>query len=127
MPTQMLVYSSIDDGTSSGQSQKRFGKKVKSRLKHFLKRKKRNDDDDGGGHEGPHNEKRKKVRTVEMLTVQVDYFVTPLQKIGTYILTFVGFFCSFFFFFFFIIIFIIIATLYNRIMRGNLSQHVTNA
>ncbi|OEU21362.1 hypothetical protein FRACYDRAFT_234986 [Fragilariopsis cylindrus CCMP1102] len=69
MPTQMLVYSSIDDGTSSGQSQKRFGKKVKSRLKHFLKRKKRNDDDDGGGHEGPNNEKRKKSTRDKCLNV----------------------------------------------------------
>jgi hypothetical protein len=109
MPGQMLVYSSIDDGRSSGQSQKRFGKKVKSRLKDFFI-KKRNDDD--GVHDGPHNEKTKKVRTVEMLTVQVDYFVTPLQNIGTCILTFDGFFCSLFFSFFIIIIIIIIAIIF---------------
>jgi hypothetical protein len=107
MLAQMLIYSSIDDGRSSGQPQRRFGKEVKNRLKHFLRRKKRNDDDDGDN-EGPHNEKRKKVRTVEILTVQVDYFVTSLQNVGTCILTFDGFFCTLFLFFFFIIIIIII-------------------
>jgi hypothetical protein len=127
----MLVYSSIiDDGRSSGQ-QKSFGKKVKSRLKDFL-RKKRNDDNDGHNEGGPHNEKKKKkkVRTAENGSSRLCHS-TPLQNnIG--ILTFDGLksFCSLFF-----------SSsswpssssssssllLYNRIMRENLSQHVTNA